>query len=60
MSAVAKFNILHNPIKVCTVEGKTKDSHTITNQLCLEKSHPKLSISIGTFLTNYDITNRKL
>ena len=39
MSAAAKVNILHNPIKVCTVEGKyTKDNHTITNQLCLENA----------------------
>ena len=39
MSAVAKFNILHNPTKVCTVEGKcTIDKHTITSQLCMENA----------------------
>ena len=39
MSAVANVNILHNPVKVCTVEGQyTIDNYTITQQLCLENA----------------------
>ena len=39
MSGVAKVNILHNPVKVCTVEGQcTVDKHTITSKLCMENA----------------------
>ena len=39
MSKATQVEVVHNPIKVCTVEGKyTNDNHKLTNRLCLENA----------------------
>ena len=39
MSVATKVELVHNPIKVCTVEGKyTNDNHKLTTRLCLENA----------------------
>ncbi len=39
MSVASKVELVHNPIKVCTVEGKyTNDNHKLTTRLCLENA----------------------
>lgn len=39
MSKATQVEVVHNPIKVCTVEGKyTNDNHKLTTRLCLENA----------------------